>query len=104
MLEDQKPRRTLWLTVLLPVVAAGVAWLWLEASYTSPCVAGPGGPSRTGLALLAVTVALAVGTYAWRRGRSGAAIAAQVVLSFIVATVLMGLTVLVWGGVHGCYS
>jgi peptidoglycan/LPS O-acetylase OafA/YrhL len=104
MPEDQKPRRTLWLTVLLPVVAAGVAWLWLEATAGRGCEPTTGGPGDTGLALLVGAVAVAVGAYTWRRRRSATAIAVQVVLSFILATVLVGFTVLVSGGVHGCYS
>ena len=104
--------RSSWITwaliVIVPLIAAAMAWLlWGAAVSTESCRTGAGRVSRLADAALLILVLAGPVTVTWQGHRAGLALdrlIAATAASVLLSVVLVALAVLSWWSSHNCYT
>ena len=96
---------TSWiLALILPVLTAGIAYLWLNATSPSVCIHGPGSPSFGGLVGLVLAATAFIGWYAHRTTRSVLSAGTQILISLTLGLPLVWIAEFVWAAAHLCFD
>lgn len=106
--DPQRTGRTRWrFALIVPFVAAGLAWLWTDVTVSTAACARDdrGGVGvAAGLVILGLIAPIATAWQARRQRQRLVPTAALVIASALLAAALVWIAYLVWWFGHDCYS